>query len=211
MWQLNDQLATAQWHHLPLRVSLAMGQRHVTLGDGDPPLAPALWQMPTLASLPLVEAYVRGSDLVARLEPGERFPFHTELYWTLRELPAEPLVAALSLVVSVRTELLDTYPELPLASSIAGEVQRYDVGAGPAFATRLSSGQTLIDYAVPEDCQSQSATAHSVERKLFAHFLEKGVIRRARLFAAVAPGEVSPARASAICRQLAEGALPLTT
>ena len=51
----------------------------------------------------------------------------------------------------------------------------------------------------------------SIERSLFGHFLEKGVIRSGRAFAALYANEVADDDASVVCHELLSTELPLTT
>lgn len=174
--------------------------------------------MPAVSPLPLVDVYVRGHDLVCSMGPTETHPFATQLYWTIRHLDVAPApLAAVSLLVSVRTDLLDTQPAVEIASEASYRaLDTLDVDGGPAYVMPLREQLTLVDFAMPRDCARQSADESAagrlvVERTLFDHFLEKGVIRTGRLFAAVMPGDVDQPAVTRLCHAMLATKLPLTT
>lgn len=218
MWQFDDNIATLKLDAFTVTLSLAEHDRKVLVQTDTNLLLASLWDIPVINDLPLVEAYVRGDDLVATFGPSETFPFTTELYWSVRELqsPPKPLVA-LSLLVSVRTDLLDTHPEVKVATTAPRKaMHRLQTAGGPVFVSPLRERVTLVDYAPEEDCTVQSeqeskSGATDIERTLFSHFLEKGVIRRARLLAVLAPEGLSDDEAAGYCDEYLSAELPLTT
>lgn len=218
MWQWDGSIATVDLGTIQLAVATAVGDRRVQVKSTDELLLATLWDMPVVSGTPLVDAYVRDHDLVCLTGPTESFPFHTQLYWTLRSVDTSPApLAALSLLISVRTDLLDTHAAIDVATEAAtGSSRVMSVGGGPAYVESLRENLTLIDIATPEDCARQHLhTADdgrtTIERSLFGHFLEKGVIRSGRLFAALYEGDVSEPQATAVCQELIAAELPLTT
>lgn len=218
MWQLDGSIARIGLGQLTLTISLAVGDRKVQVHTPTDLLLATLWDMPAISRQPLVDCYVRQGDLVCTLAPNDSFPFHTQLYWTLGTLQIHPTpVASLSLLVSLRTDLLDTHPEITITSQAPPkDLRQLQAAGGPAFIVPLRDEVSLIDFATPEDCTHQQATCSAdsgvlVERKLFGHFLEKGVIRSGRVFAALATGEVSDEYATQVCREFVASELPLTT
>jgi hypothetical protein len=219
VWHLDGQLASADFGDIRLAVAISEGDRKVLVQTSDSTLLANLWDMPAVSSQPLMDAYVRDHDLVCLLEPSEAFPFHTQLYWTLRHVRCAPApLMAISLLVSIRTDLLDTHPAIEVVSRVAGSgLIELHVAGGPAYQAPLREDVTLVDFATPEDCAKQAtrqAAEHgllTVDRTLFNHFLEKGVIRSGRLFAAAMPGEVDQSTATALCHELLATELPLTT
>ncbi len=231
MWQLAGSTASLVTANLSLSLSLANAPSGVVIhlpknddsvnddsvGESQPLVR--LWQLPTLQHPTLTESYVRNNDLVATYDPSDRFPFHTELCWTIRTLDMTPApLVALSLLVSVRTDLLDTHPVIETATAVtSGSLQAgTSVNGDPMFWGQLPSGLTLVDFSPREDSSVQELTTsqageQTVSRQLFSHFLEKGVIRRARLFAALAPAQLSLEQARAICQEFQRIELPLTT
>lgn len=218
MWQWDGSIATVDLNSIQLVVSPAADERHVQVKTRDGLLLTTLWDMPAVSAAPLVDAYVRDDDLVCLVAPTESFPFHTQLYWTLRNVETLPTpLVALSLLVAVRTDLLDTHPTIDVTTEAAIRSSNViSVLGGPAYVASLREDLTLVDFATAEDCQRQYVhtddDGHSkIQRTLFGHFLEKGVIRSGRLFAALHAGDVAEPQAAAVCQELAATELPLTT
>lgn len=218
MWQFENNIASLTAGPLQLTLSLAPHDRKLLVQTSSNLLLASLWDMPAVSGLPLVEAYVRDEDLVATFGPTESFPFFTELYWSVRTLETQPTpIVALSLLVSVRTDLLDTHPELKIVTSAPRKQMRHSQSSGgPMFVSPLREEIALIDFAPAEDCAEQIATeaksgATDIERTLFSHFLEKGVIRRGRLFAVLTDANVTDAQAARYCAEYLAAELPLTT
>jgi hypothetical protein len=81
-------------------------------------------QMGTVPFFPLVEAYLRGPDLIAVYRESSDWPVTLHGQWTALtpEAPAQVL-AAVELTLSVRTERLDARPELCVCGGLpAGDV-----------------------------------------------------------------------------------------
>lgn len=186
--------------------------------------------------LGVADAYVRGNDLVASYRPTEDWPYAPQLYWranTLDDIPG--VVSSLSLLVSVETHLLDTWPRIDIGSQLrCAEVLHIDAASGAAETLQrdqsmpTSSGSCCIlrrladwpiSYAeiMPGNDFCQLAVRHdrdnhcTVEWQLFADFLEKGVIRRAQLQTAFLPRENDVRLAMACCKAMEHRPLPLTT
>jgi hypothetical protein len=67
----------------------------------------------------LVECYHRGPDLIAAYRESPEWPVRVDAMW--RAAPGAqgaPILAAVDLIVSVRTELLESWPELAVRSRI---------------------------------------------------------------------------------------------
>lgn len=186
----------------------------------------------------LADAYVRGNDLVATYAPAIDWPYAPSVYWRVDSIGSDRnTLAALSLLVSIQTDLLDTHPLVRVTSQLsAEEVLLLGVGESgktsavpvrgrqtirpatspTAILWRLPGGQlSLVELAEPNDFR-QLAVEHAggvcrSEWELFAEFLEKGVIRRAQIHAAILPRENDIALATKLCRNLASRPLPLTT
>jgi hypothetical protein len=67
----------------------------------------------------LVEAYQRGPDLIATYGPSDDHPFRYQAYWRAQPTRYPGALAAVELVVSIQTHLLDSRPRLT-ASSLLG-------------------------------------------------------------------------------------------
>lgn len=188
--------------------------------------------------LPLAEAYVRGNDLVASYEATEDWPFSPQLYWQANSLRAiDGVLASVSLLVSVQTHLLDTCPQIGVASQLpCGEAFLVSTsGSGRPRAERFDPTHSIS--STNEDCCVVSrfpdvalsyveimlagdfhtvslhpdASSAALEWRLFAEFLEKGVIRRARVHTAILPRENDIEIAAACCGAIDRLELPLTT
>jgi hypothetical protein len=189
--------------------------------------------------LPVAESYVRGNDLVASYQAIDAWPFSPQLYWRADSLSAvDAVLASASLLVSVQTHLLDTVPQIAVASQVpCDETLLISVsdGAQPT-AMRIDRAQTISSKN--EDCcivwrlkdvplsyaeimpagdfhavsvRNEGKGAAAFEWRLFDEFLEKGVIRRARVHAAILPRDNDVAIAAACCKAIDGLRLPLTT
>jgi hypothetical protein len=216
--------------------NVQLGERHLTghffcvhrdaVGSKDWPLSVA-------------EAYVRGTDLVASYQPSADWPYSPQIYWRANAIDSfEGVLGSLSLLVSVQTHLLDTHPKIVVTSQLAAkEVLHVTPDGGkcvkadsiardctiqPAMGIcclvhRLTG--TPISYAefMPaSDYQSLQVRNDdngnwNVQWTLFAEFLEKGVIRRARLHGAFLRRENDLDLAAACCEAIERDSLPLTT
>jgi hypothetical protein len=188
--------------------------------------------------LPVADVYVRGNDLVANYRPTDGWPYAPQLYWQANTLSSvEGVRAALSLLVSVQTDLLDSWPNISVVSKLSSSEQlRIMIGEGEQASVapierdeRLSpNGATLCllqrltgapisyaeivssaDYCFANFAHNGMGNA-SIEWALFADFLEKGVIRRARVHAAFLPRECDVDLAIECCAAIEQSPLPLT-
>ncbi len=198
--------------------------------------------------LPLAETYVRGNDLVATYRASDNSPFSSQLYWRTATLDGvEGVVASISLLVSLQTQLLDTRPQISVVSLLsaketlcidvddhakpeinqvrppesdqirtgennvaAGKVRcvlRRLVAPGLSYAEIMPSADYFAMYAAGPNAEGDYIT----EWTLFADFLEKGVIRRARVHAALLPRENDIELATICCLAIERLELPLTT
>jgi hypothetical protein len=188
--------------------------------------------------LPVVEAYVRGDDFVALYRPTDDWPYSPQLYWHANALSAvERSLASMSLLVSVQTHLLDTLPKIVLASEIPSDEMHFlafseDTQAeivpiesdrilspsGAVTCTLWRNRSAPISYAeiVPETdfrqlrFQRSPTGEMSAKWELFADFLEKGVIRRARVYGVLLPREDDIELALECCAAVRQIPLPLT-
>jgi hypothetical protein len=188
--------------------------------------------------LSLAETYVRGNDLVASYKAADSWPFSPQLYWQANLLRAnDGVLASVSLLVSVQTHLLDTCPQIGVASQLPrGEAFLVSTsGSGSPRAERIDPAQSIpstnedccvvsrfpnaafsyVEIMPASDFQTVSlrreATGAALEWRLFAEFLEKGVIRRARVHAAILSRENDIEIAAACCQAIDRLELPLTT
>jgi hypothetical protein len=190
-------------------------------------------------SWPVADAYVRGADLVATYKPTDNWPFSPQVYWRINGADASEQLASQSLLVSVQTHLLETWPRISIASQLHseevlvvalrsnGDLTSRSLGRGDhVFYPSASMGCIVqrvagsdfsyVEIMPPSDYRelrinwSADGTCHT-EWMLFADFLEKGVIWRARLQSLLVPRENDVEQAGACCGADDERPLPLTT
>jgi hypothetical protein len=188
----------------------------------------------------VADAYVRGNDLVATYEPTADWPYAPQLDWRAEPADdVEGVIASLALLVSIQTSLLDTHPRIDVASCLpADEVLRVAIGDGEdvhveAFLggertihpranvccvlRRLPGGKLSYAELMPASDFRQLAVEYQPDGvcrtrwELFAEFLEKGVIRRARLQLALLDQDHDLELAAASGHGLKRRPLPLTT
>jgi len=186
----------------------------------------------------LVDAYVRGDDLVATYAGTESWPYAPQIYWSADGVEAGGRVfASLSLMVSIQTNLLDTHPRIVVGSSLCcAEVVSVSVVGDDMLVDSHGDGVQSFDprtsacgliWRLPGDELSYAEVMPtsdfrrlSIERadraigsrwELFAEFLEKGVIRRARLQSMFVPREEDVQLVAESCAAIESRPLPLTT
>ncbi len=205
MWQLDHFLA--QFEHSLARVNVNAASPEVgltlTLANGS---TTHCWTIAQLAACPLVECYSRDNDIVATYEPSSDFPFRSQVYWSVIE---QPEALALEMAISVQTDLLDTHPIVVVSGADAATARDTIAIDNHSLAKFGFAGTTsaLLMTVHPTDVAGHVAGEN--QWSLFSHFLEKGVIRRARLFAALMPtGDL--AIAADLYRRFRDQPLPLT-
>jgi hypothetical protein len=187
--------------------------------------------------LSAAESYVRGNDLVASYLAIDDWPFSPQLYWRVNSLCAvRGVLASVSLLVSVQTHLLDTVPQIVVTSLVPNEeLLLLGVSGTQPRAARIDSSQIIpatnrdcciisrfrgvplsyIEIMPAGDFHAISFRAGEAgmafEWRLFAEFLEKGVIRRARIHTAIVPRDNDIEIAAACCKAIDGLELPLTT
>jgi hypothetical protein len=190
--------------------------------------------------LQIADSYIRGNDLVATYEPRDAWPYTTQIYWSAPDHDHDDqLIGSLSLFVSLQTHLLDTWPTLSIESLLeTDEVMFLSEGAASPHAVKpIGRGQHLLKPTGTACCVLQrlvgapvsyaeimpasdfraltiryiSDGACQTSWELFADFLEKGVIRRARMQSIFLPRENDLAVAAELCQEIDKRRLPLTT
>jgi hypothetical protein len=192
-----------------------------------------------ISSWPLADAYVRGRDLVASYAPADGWPFSPQIYWRINPSDAADELSSLSLLVSVQTHLLETWPRISIESRLhAAEALIVSTQVSDNAGTNvLSHGEHVFNPAASPGCivfrfagadfsyaeiippgdyrelrvsWSANGFCHTAW-SLFADFLEKGVIWRARLQSLLLSRNNDVALARACCREIDQRPLPLTT
>lgn len=189
--------------------------------------------------LAVKESYTRAVDLVASYSEASDWPYSPQIYWSFGALDSiDGVVGSLALLVSVQTHLLDTWPRIAASSRLACD-ETFRVrssGAGDARTEAITSDGRIaassetccivrrlagasLSYAeimLGSDfrdvtCTRDAATGEcSLKWTLFSEFMEKGVIRRARLVSAFLPRENDVELAATCCEAVERSPLPLT-
>jgi hypothetical protein len=179
-----------------------------------------------------VEQYVRGGDLVATYSDCPEPALRTQIYWRVGSHPAEGAIAAVELVISVQTSLLDSSPRLATRSMIGGDealcllapdgAWQCDTGRSSCHLYRLA--ETPFSYAeMVHPAQSLESAIElpslagaaskrlELRHQLFLERLEKGVILRARVLGVFLDRQDDQSAAERHYAAFLSAELPLTT
>ncbi|HEV2968958.1 MAG TPA: hypothetical protein VGY55_03145 [Pirellulales bacterium] len=193
-----------------------------------------------------LDFFSRGNDLVAVYGEAAGNPFRAQIYWRL--LPALPFdsadntnqsIAALELILSIQTSLLDSDPALAVETNLAtnkisqltesnncrfvdlpipsaSELVNANLATGCFVFRPANARMVYIEMVHPADFRhstlervGQSGTLRLAHR-LFAERLEKGVILRSRIRGIFAAAETDLAAISRAYQEFAESEPPLT-
>lgn len=186
------------------------------------------------------ESYLRGDDAVADYAPSDQFPFHSSVYWRALSNTDLPVVAALEVIVSTQTHLLDSHPKISVSTSLPGlelwrltnlqqaefkqvslaksEVQQVHYTHGPGcYLWRLSGARwSFAEMLPPSDFHStdidrDDAGLVRLTHRLFERSLEKGVILKARVRGVLLDRARDGVSAIEWYRNLLQSEPPLTT
>jgi hypothetical protein len=185
-----------------------------------------------------IDAYIRGSDLVATYEESPVRPIRAQVYW--RRLAPEAFAtqdsrqvgAAFELIVSANTSRLDSDPRarvvsavdlesnvswLPLGSADIQLEESHPHNLGCWLAKLPGCELSLLQMIHPLDAGESFATAgkaplpqQQISHRLFQVRLEKGVILRARVRAALVASGSAVAVAKTAYQHFAAAEPPLT-
>jgi hypothetical protein len=215
MWRIDQTQASLNASGLSARVNLQRPDLGIAdlVWQGTPVVGARLLQVRrprSDASQHLVDAYIRGTDLIAMYETRLCGAVATQLYWRYVE-HADLCAAGFELIVSVQTELLDDDPGLALISELpcielfqaakgdAACLARVPLPENEADGSCRCTGVGLFLYrfgqlpggylemvhpADFDDVEFEPGPNPGILRsrfKLFEEHLEKGVIRRARV------------------------------
>lgn len=194
---------------------------------------PKAWNVCSVRPVPdhslfIEEAYVRGSDLISMFDQRDSDSFAFALHHCLLE--SDNSRVSIESWFSVQTDDLDSEPVLSVSCRSADasywetmshqEVIADSSGESLAGSTSPAaivcqnseeSGIWLIDHGDQQHCELLSSPAEAEQRiELFGHFMEKGVIRRARMRFHLVDGEASPAVIRELYEAFLNSPLPLT-
>jgi len=169
------------------------------------------------------EAYVRQNDLISEFAQTRHDQFSFQTYFRILPESTDDLLG-LEVWLSVQTTLLDSCPSMELVSIVPNSrwrwqslssshaiwlVSHVENRGGPMSALGmvhpLDESQTIRveDETIAED---------SLSLRIFSHFMEKGVIRRARMRFYLSVKEVFDAKMiEKLFEEFQQSELPLTT
>jgi hypothetical protein len=100
-----------------------------------------------------IDVYQRGADLVATYAASDAWPFRLQVYWRVWIGQFAPAIAAVELIVSLQTQLLDTVPRLFASSQFppADVYQLVDASRGN-FVRREPIATSMSNVASACDC-----------------------------------------------------------
>jgi hypothetical protein len=155
----------------------------------------------------LKDCFTRQGDLIVAYPQREHRNFSLQLDYRLVESSKAQLL--LELWVSIQTYLLDTHPSVRI---ICPGSDSPATASNPIVA---SVGDSSIAWFVHPRDQSDTKlvvdkSKSRVQAQLFGHFMEKGVIRRARMRCLVSQSPLSQSVIDEAQAQFASSPLPLT-
>jgi hypothetical protein len=158
----------------------------------------------------LIDAYIRGCDLVATYREPLGQPFNLQLYWRVLQSQAEPQLA-IELIASVQTPLWEAYPWVSVTSVLPNATV---TSSEDELIFTTPDGPSYIELSYPGDFVLSAAASDSrgaSPRWQFGpQFMEKGVIRRLRLRGAIASLENAPLSAAQMRAAFLAAHPPLT-
>jgi hypothetical protein len=213
VWQLEGSTARLRLDALAASVDVARPEQGITHVEiGGAPLADTRWLGVELAAPRSggCECYVRQDDLIASYADRPQAEMRTQLYWRAAAPRIAETLAAIELLVSVQTSLLDSCPQLTAASQVVAS-EAYRLVDAAEFASLLpSAGASVPEPADAPHCYlfrlpgrqySYAQMIHPaddheshwdgwlhgtdyrlrVAHRMFSQRLEKGVILRGRV------------------------------
>lgn len=221
-------IATRACSNYQLEFDLARPQLGLRLSEGKR----AIGQLMQVRPIPnhdcqIDDSFARRSDLMVRYSqsPSDRFGFQIDFRAIEGQSLCLPFDDGLDIWLSVQTQLLDTHPTLLLIGQVNGERWSYhdddggtcsDGGAVAVTGMTSRSPGTIAMLIHPSDrgqtdwVTSESLAEDCVTLRLFGAFLEKGVIRRARLRCLFSRGSIAKSDLALAYARFAESPLPLT-
>lgn len=158
----------------------------------------------------VVEAFVRGDDLVATYRVAGEEAFSLQVYWTVTSY--ENRVVVIDTLLSLETPLLESFPKVIVKSELPSvEVLQPDEGREVLILRSVDNDWSYAEMAHPAEPGDLRIDEKGViQRSLGGAFLEKGVVRRLRLRGVFLPRKNDLQLASECLAELVAEAPPLT-
>lgn len=209
-WQADDTRLVDPGSPIPAHVDLAVPDRGIVLagGGGEPDHVLGL---NLTAGCGLVDSWIRGDDVTAVYQSADGRTLRATAMWRVHGAAA--VARAWELVASAQTALVETIPRVSVVSTVEGDDIRWAVvGSGPITWTpsrpasaaavlvrrrrqRAAVPTSLLVVAHPADTGGLTLKGRgprfTIECGLFPDALEKGVLVRSRLLAAIGPTDTA--------------------
>jgi hypothetical protein len=215
-WTLTGHLARATQHDACGTVDLDEPQGGIAIESNRGGAGDHLLGLDLRSECRLAEHWIRGRDVTAVYEPGDARRLRATAMWRLAAATAESTdrrVAAWELVVSAQTSLLESDPTLAVVSSVAATDIRPLESNG--LLARRDDGSSVVVIVHPDDLRTiefeQQGPRATICCELFSSAVEKGVLLRSRVLAAIGPSADDTAWAAALARSFAASPPMLTT
>jgi hypothetical protein len=137
------------------------------------------------------DQHVRGVDYIIRLPANKQREYAVEIYYRAKCVKQDLLI--FESIISLHTDQLDLQPQLSVfslcksvtAPAIPDELNFVDKCSGNMHIVQIANDQFLAMAVMPSDFSSGKTTMGNIEFELAPGRLEKGVIRRMRIQAAI--------------------------
>jgi hypothetical protein len=235
-WQLDNYQATLSLGQLHGAIDLLLPERGLQLHWRDFAIAALAVGLPSVSgsqASSVLDAWVRGGDLVATYAENANRRTRGQVYWRAHEhVQDNQKFPAIDLIASVQTSLLDSDPALNVRSRVAarevllltdidsGRAAPLDWGADDTMRLaapgqiacsifRLGDGKSsYVEMVHPADFNEcvwrrESNGETELSNRLFHGRLEKGVILRSRIRAIFVPTDNDAELASACYAEFA--------
>ena len=222
-WSVDGRIATSAGG---ARLDLDTPSRGLALANGDAVLGVDL-RVGCAAS----DHWLRGDDLVAVYEPADARRLRATAMWRPLQVPVARACNAWELTLSAQTAIVNSDSALAVTAEVADGDLRWSRDASrPSWASgaelppdaagilircRTAAPAPAVLFAAhPADARRllvrRTAGRMAITCWLFSSAIEKGVLLRGRVLAAVGPGEDAEAWASALVTAFAASPPPLT-
>ena len=215
-WTLTGHIARTL-HNAPVgAVDLDRASRGIVIAAQPGGAEDHLLGLDLRADCRLAEHWIRGGDVTAVYEPGDARHLRATAMWRLAPFTpgaSDGRVAVWELVVSAQTSLLESDPTLAVVSDVAAtDVRRL---AANGLIVRRGDGSSALVVVHPDDLRTisfeQAGGRATICCRLFSAAIEKGVLLRSRVLAAIGPTANDTAWATAVAADFAASPPILTT
>ncbi|MCE9632406.1 MAG: hypothetical protein K8S94_17070 [Planctomycetia bacterium] len=240
VWSLTDTVASRQLATMPIELDLNLPSRGIVArrhGRDDQLLGVDLTARESAADTTLrpVDHWLRGGDLAAVYEPADARHLRATAMWRMHDGATD--VTGWEVVVSAQTSLLESDAAVAVVSTVEADDLLWNdgrqshhawqpigtAGAVPDAATCIlirrdavaADATSLLIAVHPADHRriivTRSGHRARIECWLFSSAIEKGVLLRSRVLAAIGPAQADTTWAERLAAGFAASPPPLTT